>query len=644
MLNINKSKSFFNKTSFNLIKRCASNYKSFGSQATSSSITDAPEHEEQVAEQPSSKLPARLPLVKNFFVGLVDNELLAYPEVINREDMARLQNELLPLKNFFAEDFDSQKASATHTMPADLADNLKQLGLYGANVSLDFDGKGWGYSESLMASEPESQATEVALGLLGHRSIIDIIQEMGSAEQKQRFLPKLANGSLVASEAIYEWEAAEDEFFHTKAQQEVESHSWVLNGSKAFVVSPPKTSDASQLFLIVAQTQKANIQSEAGRSTTIFLIDSSTPGVKLGERHQTLGCKATTTQTLTLENVRVSDSCVLGHAHEGNVVADTLLRSSRLRNSMLGLGMAKNILNEISHHCIDKKQCGVVLKDLESVQTHLARSCLSIYSIESMIYMTAGLLDEFKSPDVALESAITKYHTLKELFNICTTSLDIIGPKCLHAGQKTETYFRNAAQLYTLGESIDNLSIYIALTGLQHAGTLMGDNIRMQRNPLFHPGHIFSKFMERSSIDNPKTEMDLKENVHPTLEPAALCIEHSVARLQMSVDLLFTRYGNGIVERHNEARRLADMVTTIYAMFASVARASRSYCIGLQLADHEMLTAMTICCDGRDKVKTLAQEIFNGQFVNNDNNLQRLSRQIVKSKGYFATHPLTYNF
>lgn len=196
MLHLTKSKSFFNKFSIDVLKRCASTHKSFGSQAASSSITDAPEHEEQIAEQPSTKLPPRLPLVKNFFVGLVDKELLAYPEVINREDMARLQNELLPLKNFYSEDFDSHAASATHTLPAGLADNLKQLGSYGANVSYDFDGKGWGYSESLMATEPEAQATEVALGLLGHRSIVDVIQELGSAEQKQRFLPKLANGRL----------------------------------------------------------------------------------------------------------------------------------------------------------------------------------------------------------------------------------------------------------------------------------------------------------------------------------------------------------------------------------------------------------------------------------------------------------------
>ncbi|XP_061388076.1 complex I assembly factor ACAD9, mitochondrial-like [Musca vetustissima] len=612
--------------------------------ASSSSVTDAPEPEEQVAGATTKKLPPRLPLVKNFFVGLVDNELLAFPEVINREDMSKLQNELLPLKNFFNEDLTQEMLLSEKTLPKELPDNLKSLGLYGLNVSKDFDGKGWGYSESLMASEPESAATDVALSLLGHRAIVDVIQELGSDEQKNQLLTKLGNGSLVASEAIFEFDGAEDDFFNTKAHHELDTHTWILNGGKAFVICPPKSSDAAQLFLVVAQTSKSNVQTEAARSTTIFLVDSTMPGVKIGDRHATIGCGTTAIHHVQFENVRVPQSCILGHAHEGNVVADALLKSSRLRNSMVGLGLAKSILNEISQECIDRKLCGVVMKDLESVQTHLAKSYLSVYSMESMIYMTAGLLDEFNYPDVAVESAVTKYFTLKELLNISIRALDLIGPKSLIAGQTTEQFFRNASHLYTQGESVDNLSIFIALAGLQHAGTLMGDNIRKQRNPLYNPGHIFSKFMDRSTIDNPVTKMDCKEHLHPTLEPAALCLEHSVARLQMCVDLLFTRYGSGIVERHNESRRVADMATTIYAMFSSLARASRSYCIGLQHADHEMLTAMAICADGRDKVMTITKEIFNGSYVNNDNNLQRLSRQIVKSKGYFATHPLTYNF
>lgn len=178
---------------FSLINKTARRLAICSRYASSSSITDAPEQEEQVARAASKKLPPRLPLAKNFFVGLVDNELLAFPEVINREDMSRLQNELLPLKNFFTEDLSNETLSG-ESLPKDLPENLKTLGLYGLNVSKDFDGKGWGYSESLMATEPESAVTDVALGLLGHRAIVDVIQELGTDEQKSQLLTKLGNG------------------------------------------------------------------------------------------------------------------------------------------------------------------------------------------------------------------------------------------------------------------------------------------------------------------------------------------------------------------------------------------------------------------------------------------------------------------
>lgn len=172
----------------------------------------------------------------------------------------------------------------------------------------------------------------------------------------------------------------------------------------------------------------------------------------------------------------------------------------------------------------------------------------------------------------------------------------------------------------------------------------MNEGVRKSRNPLFHPGHIFGKFLGTASLESPKTRMQLAEHVHPSLEAAAQCIEHSVARLHMAVEIMFTRHGNAIVERQSELQRLANICTAIYAMWASTARASRSYCIGLPLADHELLTANAICTQGSADVLRLAMEILNGNYVNNDNNLLRLSTQVAKSKGYFAVHPLTFNF
>lgn len=175
-------------------------------------------------------------------------------------------------------------------------------------------------------------------------------------------LNSFLTGSLVASEAIYEIDVDENDLFNTKAQYESESHTWVLNGTKAFVITPPKTTDASQLFLVVAQTQRANNQKESAQSTAMFLVDGNTAGVKIGERHQTIGCRANNIHYVQFDNARLPETCVLGHADEGNVVADAVLKSMRLRSSLVNLGLAKNIFKTISHESIHKKCCGVSIK------------------------------------------------------------------------------------------------------------------------------------------------------------------------------------------------------------------------------------------------------------------------------------------
>lgn len=161
---------------------------------------------------------------------------------------------------------------------------------------------------------------------------------------------------------------------------------------------------------------------------------------------------------------------------------------------------------------------------------------------------------------------------------------------------------------------------------------------------MYHPGFIIKKLFEKSNIDEPNTKMRLSENVHPTLELAAFNVEHSVARLKMCVELMLAKCGSELLEEHTVTRRLADMVSHIYYMFTSLSRASRSYCIGLPQAESEMLMALTICMGGNEYVKNLATEIFNGQYANNDNHLFRVSKQILKNKKYFPSHPLTYNF
>lgn len=142
------------------------------------------------------KLPKREPLVKNFFVGVVDKELLAYPEVIPREDMSKLQNEIRTFEEFFQNSAKTENIETTQNIPKDTRNNLKELGFYGFNVKDEFNGKSWEMSESLMASEPETLYPDIALSLISHRAVVDILNEIGTNDQRQRYMAKLATGRV----------------------------------------------------------------------------------------------------------------------------------------------------------------------------------------------------------------------------------------------------------------------------------------------------------------------------------------------------------------------------------------------------------------------------------------------------------------
>lgn len=79
-------------------------------------------------------------------------------------------------------------------------------------------------------------------------------------------------------------------------------------------------------------------------------------------------------------------------------------------------------------------------------------------------------------------------------------------------------------------------------------------------------------------------------------------------------------------------------------LFNILGRASRSYCIGLQNADYEVLLANAYCLDARERVKQKVLEISRGPYATNDINYQKLAKRAFKFNGYFAEHALTKNF
>lgn len=209
-----------------------------------------------------------------------------------------------------------------------------------------------------------------------------------------------------------------------------------------------------------------------------------------------------------------------------------------------------------------------------------------------------------------------------------------------------ERYLRDSRIMMIFEGTNEILRLFISLMGIQHAGVELKEMVKKIRNPLVNPGFAFKFFVQetRHRSDNPSLNLQLSGYLHPSLKSSADLLEYSILRLQFGVRQALQRHGKDIVNAQLELQRLADCSIHIYAAFASLSRASRSYCIGLHNAEYELNLASAIASNTQMLVKTKINEIANGEFSSLDAAYLTIGNKVFEKGGYFAVHPLTKNF
>lgn len=322
-----------------------------------------------------------------------------------------------------------------------------------------------------------------------------------------------------------------------------------------------------------------------------------------------------------------------------------LLSSTRLNKGVQVLGgVMKPLLKELVEYSIDTKIQGVNMKDVDIVKEQLGALTSECYALESMIFMTAGLADIYEEQDVEVESAMVQAFAVQALTDFIVRPLHFIGPKATIKGGGFERHIRDAVQLAACGESFDSLRQFIGLSGANHAGIILNEIVRKDRNPLNHPAFVFSRIFKQTSIESPKKKFHLDGFLHPSLQPVADFLELSILRMNAATDILLARHGSLIVEHTVEVAKLAEAATLCYAMFAAAARASRSYCIGLRNSDQEIHLSSYFCYQSSERVKAIAKEIDNGEYGTGEYTFKAVGEKLIATKKYLVEHPTTRNF
>lgn len=410
------------------------------------------------------KKPSRAPLVRNFFTGDVDTHFLTFPEVISRDDMVNLDKDVGQVVDYWRQHIDSAAIQTARHIPAAVVADLRALHQFGIDVPADFGGRQNGQTETTRLNEAEAQDVSVAVTLNAHRQVVRIIDECGTDEQRRNYLPRLASGELIGSVAFYEADASPTGIFTTRAKSA--DDTWLLSGQKSCVVNAPN----ANLFVVFAQTWSADRLGEPSDTVTAFLVDRTAHGVRVMEREATVGTVGVPQSSVRLDNVVLGKEHVLAGLGGGTEVAQRLLRHSRMQSGVVSLVLMKQILGQLTQYCIRTTQFGVKLAESELLKDRLSKAFSAVYALESMVYLTAGTMDEFEAADVDLETAIIRIFAQQHLLSLGTFALNFMGPKALVAGQTNEVQLRDALQIYTAGESVDSLLMLVGLSGIQHAG------------------------------------------------------------------------------------------------------------------------------------------------------------------------------
>src|SRR5580693_733609 len=300
-------------------------------------------------------------VAKNLLAGrIVEDNLFPYPR-LREKDREVLGMMLEAIDEFLAphrEDFKRWDRDAAQ--PAEFIQGLRDLGLFGLIIPEAEGGLGLsnaGYARVL--SQTSSHDSSVSLTIGAHSSIgMKGILLFGTAEQKARYLPKLASGEMIAAFCLTESGAGSDAASIRTHAERTADGAWILNGEKIWITN----GGIADLYTVFARTS-----SPTGKITA-FLVEAAWPGVAHGAHEDKMGIRASSTTTVSFSDVRVPSQNMLDVEGKGFKVAMAILNNGRTGLGGGAVGGMKTIIALAIQQAQARKQFGQAIADFELVR------------------------------------------------------------------------------------------------------------------------------------------------------------------------------------------------------------------------------------------------------------------------------------
>ena len=323
--------------------------------------------------------------------------------------------------------------------PDELWQKFVDLGIFSAAIPEEYGGQNLGMIDNMVAFEPICKASmSVALAIGTTTGFgVRFINELGTKEQKEKYLPLIAQGKFKAAMALTEPGGGTDILGALSTFAEDKGDRWVINGQKMFITGAHV---ADSLFTVCKTEESA----KKSQSWTTIMVPRKTSGITMGKIGK-ISCHHCESVEIFYDDVEVPKENTIGTRGNAFYEIMTVLNPERIGVAMMGVGIIEAIYEQCFKYVKERKAFGGPIGRFQILQNYLADMYINLENARNLTYKAAWLCDH--GQPYHLEATMAKLVAAEGARHAGTFGSEIFGGYGICNEYPVSMFLRDAYQI-----------------------------------------------------------------------------------------------------------------------------------------------------------------------------------------------------
>ena len=313
---------------------------------------------------------------------------------------------------------------------------LAELGFMGLNVRDEYGGSEAGaIAFSVAMTEIARACAATAVTVSVNNMVNEVIQALGSEEQKRHYIPKICSGEYAAGAfGLTETGAGSDPAGMTTTAVR-DGNEWVLNGAKIFITS----ASCAGVFVVWAVTDP---KAPKGKGISMFLVEADSKGLVVGKREEKMGQHASPTNEILFQDCRIPQEALMGRVNDGFRVAVSELAGGRIGIGSLALGLGLAAMDRATRYSLERSQFSRKISEFQAIQWKIADMYTELEAARLLLMNAAFKKEQGRS--FSKEASMAKVFASETANRACYEAMQIFGGYGYTRDFPIERYARDA--------------------------------------------------------------------------------------------------------------------------------------------------------------------------------------------------------